>query len=303
MEIVENKADKKRDVAIEMSHIWSSDYSKNINEIKNINLNGIRLKLKAENYLSPHADTLHHLLYLSTIRKKNREKTPFTQKQQSKFDTAFTVKRSVPWSFFVNGVVIGVTAMIPFTNFVSLVQCSNTTQSYCLAQTSAITIPTITSVVGALAVGFVSLYATGLSPDLSSRKANKVQDEIVHLSRKYATVAKYWIDIYFENQKQAEHIAEKFDIEELKLRAQQKTYKAKLGNSLVSPLEEAWHYIKYKTILITFTDIENYIYNKINCKQIEDLRTSHELFEKRIELLEKMVHTKDEEIEALKCEK
>lgn len=291
-----NGNDKKNDIAIEMRHFWSDDYNKNISAIKDLDLKSIRLSLKNEVYLSSHSDTLNHLLYLSTIRKDNGVKTLFTQKQQNKFDTALRIKRSVPWVFGINGAVIVGTALLPFTNFAALLQCSNSTQLECLSQIAAVMTPTVASVAGALAVGFVSLYATGLSPDLSSRKADKVQDEIGHLSHKYATIAKYLIDIYFENPQQAEWIAGKFDIDELKLRAQQKTHKSKAGSSLVSPLEEAWHFIKHGNVLVTFTEIENYLYNKILSRRIEAL-------DRRIESLEKIVHEKDAEIEKLKQEK
>jgi len=284
-----NDSDKKNDAVIHMRHFWSDDYSKNISEIENLDLKSIRLSLKDENHLSPHADALCHLLYLSTIRNNNAIKTPFTRKQQDRFDQALKIKRSVPWFFGINGVVIVCTALFPFTNLAALSQCSNATQTECLSQIATIMTPTVASVTGALAVGFVSLYATGISPDLSSRKADKVQDEIGHLSHKYATIAKYWIDIYFNCPEKAHYIADKFDIEEIKMRANLKTYKTKAGGSLVSPLEEAWHFIKHNTVLITFTEIENYLYNKI--------------LSKRVESLEKIVHEQNATIEKLKQEK
>src|SRR5436190_15906504 len=76
MEFVHRK-DKKNDVAIDMRHFWSDDYSKDINAIKDVDLKNIRKSLKKENYLSPHARTLDHLLYLSTICKNNKVKTLF----------------------------------------------------------------------------------------------------------------------------------------------------------------------------------------------------------------------------------
>jgi hypothetical protein len=296
MEIIKAQ-DKRSDIAVDMHYFWSADYNKNIGDIKSLDLKKNRLPLKTEHFLPAQADTLTHLLYFSTISKKNGgAKTLFTQKQQSTFDVALNIKRSVPWGFCVNGVVIIGTALFPFINMASLAQCSNGTQSECLSQIAAIMTPTVASVVGALGVGFISLYATGLSPDISSRKANKVQDEISYLSRKYATIAKYWIDIYFDSPDKARYIADKFDIEELKKRAQLKTHKTKLGCSLVSPLEEAYHFIKEQTVLITFTEIENYLYNKINYQRIE-------LLYKRIESLEQTIHEKDAEIEHLKQEK
>ena len=297
MEIIHTQHNKKSDTAVDMHSFWSADYNKNIGDIKKLDLKESRLPLKTEYFLPSHADTLTHLLYFSTISKKNDGiKTLFTQKQQHTFDVALHIKRSVPWGFCINGGVIIGTALFPFINMAALAQCSNGTQSQCLSQVATIMTPTIPSVVGALVVGFISLYATGLSPDISSRKANKVQDEISYLSRKYATIAKYWIDIYFDSPDKARYIAEKFDIEELKKRAQLKTHKTKLGGSLISPLEEAYHFIKEQTVLITFTEIENYLYNKINYQRIEHLN-------KRIESLEKIIHQKDAEIEHLKQEK
>jgi hypothetical protein len=294
MELV-NCHDKKNDVAIEMHHFWSNDYHKNINGIKDLDLKSIRSCLKSEIHLSSHSDTLNHLLYLSTIR-KNDDRTLFTQKQQNKFDAALTIKKSVSWSFGINGAIITCTSLFPLVNLAGLSQCSNATQYECLSQIATIMTPTAISVAGALAVGFVSLYATGISPDISSRRANKVQDEIGCLNRQYATIAKYWIDIHFSCPEKAHYIARKIDIEELKIRAGLKTHKTKIGCSLITPLEEAWHFIKHNTVLITFTEIENYLYNKIHSKHIERL-------DRRIEFLEKIVQEKDAEIEKLRQEK
>jgi hypothetical protein len=288
--------DTKDDVTINMRHVWSDDYTQNISAIHNLDLKNIRSSLKNEMYASPHSDTLQHLLYLSTISKKNNVKTLFTEKQQNKFDAALHVKRAVPWWFGINGAVIAGTSLFPFINLSGLSQCSNATLIDCLSQTATILTPTVASVAGALAVGFVSLYATGLSPDLSSRRADKVQDEIGHLNHNYATLAKYWIDIYFNCPEKARYIADKFDIEELKLRAQLKTHKKRSGKSLVSPLEEAWHFIKHKTVLITFTEIENYLYNKIHSQRIESL-------EGELNLCKKLLLEQNAEIENLKKEK
>ncbi|HEX4069215.1 MAG TPA: hypothetical protein VHX42_03900 [Candidatus Babeliales bacterium] len=301
MELSKRNSDKKNNVILDMHRFWSDDYRENISKTKNLDLKSMRWSLKKEQCLPSHANGLDHLLYLSTIKNSNT-KTLFTQKQQNKFDTAEKIKRSVPWFFGINGAVIAGTALFPFTNFVSLSQCSNVTVFECLSQTTTITISTVISVGGALAVGFVSLYATGLSPDLSSRKADKVQDEIGHLKDKYATISKYLIDIYFENPEQAQWIANKFDIAELTLRAQQKTHKSKAGKSLVSPLEEALHFIKYGNVLVTFTEIENYLYNKRNHSRIELLEKQNEISEKRIESLEKIIHEQYAEIEKLKEE-
>ncbi len=278
-----------------MHHFWSDDYNQNINNIKNVDLKAVRSTFKKEQFLSSSDDTLQHLLYLSTIR-KNDDKTLFTQKQQNKFNAAFQTKRSVPVWFGINGVVIVGTSLFPFINLTGLLQCSNATLTGCLSQIVTITTPTVTSIAGALAVGCVSLYATGLSPDNSSRKANKVQDEIGHLSRNYATIAKYWIDIYFKYPEKAQYIAQKIDIEALRTRAQLKTHKKRSGCSLVAPLEEAWHFITYKTVLITFTEIENYLYNKIHSQEID-------IFKKRVEFLEQIVQQQNAEIEKLKQEK
>jgi hypothetical protein len=293
MELVEYS--EKNDTAIEMHHFWSDDYNHNINDIKNVNLKDIRSVLKKEDFLCSSDDTLKHLLYLSTIR-KNDDKTLFTQRQQNKFDAAFKTKQSVPMWFGINGAVIIGTSLLPFINFTGLLQCSNATLTGCLSQLVTITTPTVVSVAGVAAGGFVSLYATGLSPDNASRRANKVQDEIGHLSRHYATIAKYWIDIYFKYPEKAQYIAQKIDIEALRIRAQLKTHKKRSGSSLVAPLEEAWHFITYKTVLITFTEIENYLYNKIHCKDIECLK--NELNCLKTVILEQKV-----EIEKLKQEK
>src|SRR5579872_6476185 len=80
--------DTKDDVTINMRHVWSDDYTQNISAIHNLDLKNIRSSLKNEMYASPHSDTLQHLLYLSTISKKNNVKTLFTEKQQNKFDVA-----------------------------------------------------------------------------------------------------------------------------------------------------------------------------------------------------------------------
>lgn len=258
---------------IDVWHLCSSEYRRNISEVPNMaGLEARRLSFEKEHYLSQDISTLDHLLYFSTIQKdSNPVKTLFTQKQQHQFDTAESIKRWVPRCFIINAAFIGFTASFPFVSAVSFLQCSNGTLADCLSSTATVLTPVTVSVVGALLVGFSSLYATGISPDLSSRNADKVQDSIDDLRRQYATIAKYWMDIYFNSPEKAEYIANAFDIEELKKRAQIKTGKKKLGGKLVNPLEEAWHFVKHQRILVTFTEIENYIYNKINSRRIEFL--------------------------------
>lgn len=293
---LENYDDKKNDIVINTQHFWSEQYAKDISQTKNLDLKTMRASLEHTEFLPAHSDELHHLLYLSTINNNNTVKTLFTQRQQNKFDACFKIKRSVPWSFGVNGVIIVGTSLLPFMNFTGLSQCLNATQTGCLSQVVTIMTPTVASVIGSLTVGFVSLYATGLSPDISSRSADKVQDEIWYLKDKYATIAKHWIDIYFDCPEKAQYIANELDIEALKTRAQLKTHKKKSGGSLVNPLEEAWHYIKNNTILIKFTEIENYIYNKISCGRIEFLEIESSL-------LKKIVLEQKTEIENLKNKK
>ena len=291
-----NYGDKKNDVIINTQHFWSEKYTKDISQTKNLDLKAMRASLEHAEFLPAHSDELHHLLYLSTIHKNNIIKTPFTQNQQNKFDAYLKTKRSVPLCFGINGVIIVGASLFPFINFAGLSQCLNATQTGCLSQIAIIMTPTVASVVGALAVGFSSLYATGLSPDIYARSADKVQDEIWYLKDKYATLAKHLIDIYFDCREKAEYIANELDIEALRTRAQLKTYKKKSGGSLVSPLEEAWHYIKNNTILIKFTEIENYIYNKISCGRIGFL-------EIELSLLKKIVLEQKAEIENLKNKK
>src|SRR5438445_769824 len=300
MELVDSNDEQNgvviQSVAVDMHHFWSDDYRKNIAEIKSIDLQGIRSNLKKDNYLSPHAKTLDHLMYLSTICQMNKAKTLFTEKQQNKFDTAETIKKCVPWGFGANVVVIAGTALFSFTNFAALAQCSNATTYECLSQISAIMTPTLASVGGALAVGGTSWLATGYLPDLASRKADEMQDEIGHLSHKYATVAKYLIDIHFEAPEKARYIVDKFDIDELKLRAQKKTYNAKAGKDLVSPLEEAWHFIKNGSLQVPITDIEMYTYIKILIIENKKMNGRLETLYKRLDALEQRVQEQDEKI-------
>ena len=281
---------------IRMSHYWPQEYSNTINTIKDVDLKSIRAVLKNDNYLSPHSNTLDHLLYLSTIRRGDEVKTPFTEKQQKRFDTTFYTRRSVPRWFKINGAVILATALFSLTNLAGLAQCSQANQTACLSQTSVVMIPTASAIAGGLFVGFMSLYATGISPDQSAKKANKLQDEIGDLSRKYSTVAKYLIDMHFTCPDKAQYIADKFDIEEFKMRIALKTHNAKSKKSLMYPLEEAWHFVKYNTVLITFTEIENYIYNKIYSRQIE-------VFGKRIEFLEQKLREQEEKTEKMETKK
>lgn len=288
MEIIKSDSEKS-DMVIELRRFRSEDYTKNISKIKDLDIKQIRSSLKNEQFLPDQADMLNHLLYLSTIGESNIIKTLFTQQQQNKFDACSMIQRSVPWHFAINGAVIIATSLLSYTNLMGLRQCSNVNQTECLSQVTTIVVPATFTVLGTLVAGFFSLYATGLVPDASARKANKIQDEIGFLNRNYTRIAKYWLDIYFNCPEQAVYIADKFNINELKNRAQCKTHKTKIGGSLVSPLEEAWHFIKYNTALITFTEIENYLYNKTCCR--------------RIESLEKIVHEQNAEIENLKNKK
>jgi len=234
----------------------------------------------------------NHLLYLSTVQKGDMIKTPFSVKQQHKFNTAFNTRKKV-YAFFVgNGVVIAVTAFFVYSSFVALAQCSQSNQTDCISQTSTLAAPATITCFGALMVGFMSLYATGILPDISARKADKVQDKIGNLSSKYLTLAKYWIDIYFIYPDKATDIARRFDMDALKTSIKLKTHNAKSGGKLINPLKEAWHFIMHKHVLVNFTEIENYLYSKMNSQQIVSLI-------KRIDQLENTVQEQDKTIRAL----
>ncbi len=254
--------------------LWCNRYSEEIKNIPDIaGLQKLRESLKAQSCLHSNASSLEHLLYLSTISKEgNKSKTLFTCVQQKKFDRAEGIKQWVGRCFWINGVIITAASGFPFVSAVSFLQCVNGTLHDCLSSASTILTPAAVSWFGSMTIGFSSLYATGISPDLSARNADKVQDAISDLRHEYLTIAKYLVDIYFDNdQKKAEDIARWFDIKELTERAQMKTCRKNAGARLITPLEEAVHFIRYKTMLITFTEIEGYIYNKMNAKRIETL--------------------------------
>ncbi len=280
------------DRLISMQDCWAHDYANNINEVKNIDFNDIVSRLENEQYLPKNATSLEHLLYLSTVQRGDTIKTPFSEKQQHKFNTAYSTRKKVYGFFIVNGVIISLTALFGYPNFVALAQCSQANQTECVSQISALAAPATITFFGALMVGFVSLYATGILPDVSARKADKVQDKIGNLSSKYLTLAKYWIDIYFTYPDKAIDIAQRFDMDALKASIKLKTYNAKSGGMLVNPLKEAWHFIMNKHILVTFTEIENYLYSKMNSQQIV-------LLNKRIDELENTVHEQNKIIREL----
>lgn len=281
MELVrcQNQQDE---VLVDIPHRpWSREYSRNIKEVPDVaNLKKLRELLENKRHLPEIISPLQHLLYLSTIRKgSDKSKTLFTQKQQNKFDKAESIKRWVPRCFCINGTIIAFTSPFPFTSAVSFLECANSTFADCLSSASTVLTPATISMIGSLAVGFSSLYATGLSPDLSSRKANTVQDEIGSLRRQYLTLAKHLIDIHFDSENKAKQITDMFDIEELKERAEIKTCKSEAHSGLISPLEEACNYIKKGELLDALTETELYIWNKLNSKQ-------NEANNKRIALLE-----------------
>ncbi|HJZ24273.1 MAG TPA: hypothetical protein VJ201_07495, partial [Candidatus Babeliales bacterium] len=237
------------DRIISMQDCWAQDYANNINEVRNIDFNGIVSRLDNEQYLPKNANSLEHLLYLSTVQRGDTIKTPFSQKQQHKFNTACSTRKKVYAFFVVNGVIISLTALFGYPNFVALAQCSQSNQTDCVSQASALAIPATVTFAGALLVGFTSLYATGILPDASARKADKVQDKIRDLGSKYLTLAKYWIDIYFMYPDKAIDIAQCFDMEALKASIKLNTHNAKSGGMLINPLKEAWHFIMNKHIL------------------------------------------------------
>lgn len=284
------------DRVISMHDCWAQDYTNNINAVKNIDLDEMVANLHDAVYLPDDANSLEHLLYLSTIQKGNEEKTPFSRKQQHKFNTAFNTRKRVPICFLANGVIIAVTALFGYTSLVALSQCSQTNQTNCVSQTSAIVIPTTITCVGTLLVGFSSLYATGILPDVSARKADKIQDKIGNLSSKYLTLAKYWIDIYFMYPDKAIDIAKRFDMDALQARIKAKTRNAKSGGRLVNPLKEAWHFIIHKHILVTFTEIESYLYSKMNAQRNEVNAQQIVSLSKRIDELEHTIHEQDKKI-------
>lgn len=292
IELSSHPTKDKTDCVISMQHCWAQDYANNVDAIKNIDLESMVAVVQDELYLADNASSLEHLLYLSTVQEGNDAKTPFSRKQQHKFNTAFNTRKRVPLCFLANGVVIVFTALFVYANFVALSQCSQANQTDCVSQVSALATPTTIACIGALLVGFTSLYATGILPDVSARKADKVQDKIGNLSSKYLTLAKYWIDIHFMYPDKAFDIAKRFDMDALQARIKSKTCRAKSSERLVDPLKEAWHFIIHKHILITFTEIESYLYSKMNAQQIVSLS-------RRIDELEHTIHEKDEKIREL----
>ncbi len=259
------------DVLVEIPQrqsLWCARYSEDIKNIPDVaGLQKRRESLKEKRCLSSDASPLDQLLYLSTINKDgDKSKTPFTCTQQKKFDHAEGIKRWVPRCFCINAAVIATTACAGLTSALGLLTCSNETSVGCLSSTQADFIPAPIAWLLACVVGGSSLYATGISPYLASKNANKVQDLINDLHHHYSTIAKYWIDM---DPEKARYIAAMFDIEELKNRAKIKTCKKNTGDNLVSSLEEACHFIKTGSVLPKLTVIENYIRNEINRRQIE----------------------------------
>jgi len=292
---IEHNSDTANDKAhcvVSMHGCWAQDYTNNIDAVKNIDVSEMVAGLHGAAYLPNDATSLEHLLYLSTIQEGDDTKTPFSLKQQHKFDAAFNTRKKVPLWFLANGVIIAGVSLFGYTSLMTLSQCSQTNQTDCVSPASALVAPTTILCAGALAVGFSSLYATGILPDISARKADKIQDKIGKLSSHYLTLAKYWIDIYFMHPDKALEIANRFDMDALQARIKLKTCHAKSGGRLIDPLKEAWHFIKTKHILITFTEIESYVYSKMNAQQIVVLA-------RRVDELEKIVHTQDKKIREL----
>jgi hypothetical protein len=264
------------DVLVEIPHrqsLWCNRYSEDIKNIPDIaGLQKLRESLKTKQCLPSDASPLEQLLYLSTISKEgDNSKTLFTCAQQKKFDRAEGIKRWVGRCFWINGAIITIASGFPFVSAISFLQCVNGTLHDCLSSASTVLTPGAVAWFGSMAIGFSSLYATGISPDLSARNADKVQDLLSDLHHHYSTIAKYWIDMYFSSPEKATCLAHMFDIEELKNRAKIKTCKNKIGDNLVSSLEEACHFIRTGNVLPKLTVIENYIRNEVNRKQIESL--------------------------------
>ena len=269
------------DVLVDIGPLPSPRYSESIAKIPQLEgLKGLQLDLAKKQFLPSNVTSLEQLLYLSTIGKDDKSKTLFTYAQQKKFDKAEGIKRWVRRCFVFNAGVIIATALTPLASLMSGFECPDGNATHCLSSKSVVLTPATISWFGALIVGFSSLYATGISPDLSARKADKVQDEINDLHHHYATIAKHLIDIYFDDPPKGKAIVAMFDIAELKERAKTKTYRNKIGGNLISSLEEACNFIKTGNVLSQFTAIENYIRSEMNRKLAEANR-------KRIEALEK----------------
>jgi hypothetical protein len=271
------------DVLINIGPLPSPRYSESINKMPQTEgLKRLRSDLVKKQFLPSNASSLEQLLYLSTINKDDKSKSLFTYAQQKKFDEAEGIKRWVRRCFVINAGVIIATALTPFTSAMSFLQCADENATHCLSSKPVILSPATISWFGALIVGFSSLYATGISPDLSARKADKVQDEIGDLHNRYATMAKHLVDIYFDDPQKGKDIVAMFDIAELKERAQAKTYRNKIGGNLISSLEEACNFIKTGNVLSQFTAIENYIRTEVNRKGAEADRKWIEALEKTI---------------------
>jgi hypothetical protein len=256
---------EKNDTIIDISRCWSSSYTKDVVSIKNINLEHILSHLKTENHLPNESDPLTHLLYLSTIQKNDACKSPFTETQQHKFDMIIKTKQKVRFFFKLNYAVIVGTTLLMLTALIGMNQCTDPPipNTSCLSANAVIILPTIFTMAGTLILEFFSQYSTGILPDVSARKADKMQEQIQNMKRNNLKTARYWLDIYFKCPDKAKDIAKKFDIDELKTRATLKTKNKNCVITLINPLEEAHYYIMNNDVPATFTDIGDYIYLKI----------------------------------------
>lgn len=279
----------------------------NIDALKNIDLTEMILGLQDEHYLpktvqkrsilSGATGSLKHLLYLSTIRKNENEKTPFSEKQQHKFNSAASVRNKVLIAFVVYFGIVVFTSVLEYTNLLDLLGDGQTNQTGVNQTGTANTPQTIAKKVtpatvkflAELLAGVVSLGATGIMPDRSAREADKLQDRMSKLSAEYSKLAKYWIDISFMHPDKAREIAELYDMEALRERVKLKTNNAKLISSLIDPLEQARHFIMNdmnEDVLPVFTEVHSYIRNKRNAQTIG-------LLSNRVDDLERSLRDKE----------
>jgi len=273
-------------IFIPMNDFWSSEYASHIDEVKSNDLEEAASQLDKQMYLPDHARSLDHLLYLSSLNSNEKKRSPFTEKEQGKFDRALRIRKGVNEGFILNATVIILTAFFNPISFVVFTQCVQGNQTDCLSQTSATLIPVATLWIGAIMVGFASLYATGISPNRYAVCSDKIQDKMDSLGASYLTLAKFWVDLYFVHAEKATFMAKRFDLHALSKIIKRATYNSRSVWKLVNPLKEAWYFIMNNHLLVTFTEIESYLYNKLISQQ-------NLLLHKRVEELEGLVRGND----------
>jgi hypothetical protein len=209
------------------------------------------------------AKAQQELLYLSTIRRNQAQRSPYTLQEERVFNAAKLADGVTFVALWVNIAVIFVFASLSLINLIAWDK-----------KLSAGVVGTIVGIVGLVQIlpQVYATFATGINPDWASRTANRQQDAIGEVKDRFKNLGITLVNYHFNKPLLAQLIAQEMKIEELKS-ALISHSGLKSAELVVRPLEEACNFVNTQFLAETPINAEvyTYIYSKLSKGTLETL--------------------------------